>query len=395
MKCLSEELFKKISQLNARCFQKLEDLEEENKKRNVTEYIIIKYYIQEKDHKFNDLIKATNKSKEYILELVKNLGFISFKNKKPYINKEMLDRYRLLNKDFVHFLNYPNHKELTKSIENINSFMTRKNPFKNFKIILINTFESTANNALSTELVDEIILIIKEVNWAIGKYYFQELFAIYLEFYPELVGKFDRTEGTTVAEPDDVKVEGAIYEDAEQLEAEFSIDIKDLFEQNQKLIDELSESRAVSDFLSMQYDDLKTLIENQKKDSNQENFKKVFLAFNSIENNKVLDAFFIAKSTLDTLKSSGWEPSPPELKSILYIFDLFANFFNKQKLTAKFKLGEVVSITLDNVSNFEYKGKELKPGMEVLARVRTPAWYYKESLISKASLIEIKKGDNR
>jgi len=51
-----------------------------------------------------------------------------------------------------------------------------------------------------------------------------------------------------------------------------------------------------------------------------------------------------------------------------------------------------VSITLENVSDFEYKGQELKKGMEVLARVRSPAWYYKESLISKASVLEIKGG---
>jgi hypothetical protein len=30
--------------------------------------------------------------------------------------------------------------------------------------------------------------------------------------------------------------------------------------------------------------------------------------------------------------------------------------------------------------------------MEVIARVRSPAWYYKGSLISKASVLEIKDG---
>lgn len=61
----------------------------------------------------------------------------------------------------------------------------------------------------------------------------------------------------------------------------------------------------------------------------------------------------------------------------------------------KFKLGEVITITSDNVSNFEYNGQELKKGMEIFARVRSPAWYYKGSLITKASVIEIKGGENK
>ena len=72
---------------------------------------------------------------------------------------------------------------------------------------------------------------------------------------------------------------------------------------------------------------------------------------------------------------------------------LSEELFNRQNLTTNYKLGEEVSITLDIVANFEYKGQELKKGMETLVRVRSPAWYYKGSLISKASVLEIKGGE--
>ncbi len=392
MKCLSEELLNLVYELNAKCFQKLEVLDEETKERNATEYVIIKNYIQKKDYKTKDLAKVTNKPQGFIFEMVKNLGFIRFRNRKPYINKKNLDGFRSLTKDFIMFLNYPIDKELNNSIKKINSFMRKRNPFKNFKIILINAFESAENKAFSNEIVDEIKLILKNANWAICKYFFQELFSIYLELHPELIGIIVRAKKTDLHEPEDSDAEEAFDEDAEQLETEISINPRDLMEQNQKLNNELSESRAVCDFLTMQYDDLMVSMDNLKKVSSEQDFRKVFLAFNSIENNNVLDAFFIAKSTLDTLLSSGWEPFPPELKSILYIFDLFAEFFNRQTLTTNYKLGEEVLITIENIFNFEYKGQELKKGMEVLARVRSPAWYYKGSLISKASVLEIIDG---
>lgn len=392
MKCLSEELLNLVYELNAKCLQKLEVLDEETKERNATEYVIIKNYIQKKDYKTKDLAKVTNKPRGFIFEMVKNLGFIRFRNRKPYINKKNLDRFRSLIKDFIMFLNYPIDKELNNSIKKINSFMRRINPFKDFKIILINSFESAENKAFSSEIVDEIKLILKNASWAICKYFFQELFSIYLELHPELIGIIGRVKEIDLPEPKDSDTEEAFDEDAEQLEAEISINPRDLMEQNQKLNNELSESRAVCDFLTMQYDDLMVSMDNLKKVSTEQDFRKVFLAFNSIENNNVLDAFFIAKSTLDTLKSSGWEPFPPELKSILYIFDLFAEFFNRQALITNYKLGEEVLITIENISNFEYKGQELKKGMEVLARVRSPAWYYQGRLISKASVLEIKGG---
>ena len=391
MNYLSEELLNLVFELNAKCLAKLEDLDEETKKRNNGEYIIMRNYIQKNDFYTKELAKATNIPQEVVLDMVQSLGFIRFKNRRLYVQSKYLDRTRLLINDVIIFLNYPMNKKVNRSIDNVNSFMTKRNQTKNYKIILLNVFESEELLLFPIAVLNEMKVILKNANLGVCMYYFKELYEIYLKNYPELKKQSVQTEDMDLSGSDETASEEEFDDDIEHLETEISINQKDLMKQNQKLNEDLSESRAVCDFLTMQYDDLMVSMNNLKKGSSEQNFRNVFLAFNSIESNKVLDAFFIAKSTLDTLKSSGWEPSLPELKSILYIFDLFAEFFNRQNLTTNYKLGEVVSITLDNVANFEYKGQELKKGMKVLARVRSPAWYYKGSLISKASVLEIKR----
>ncbi len=392
MNYLSEELLNLVFELNAKCLAKLEDLDEETKKRNNGEYIIMRNYVQKKDFYTKKLAKATNIPREVVLDMVQSLGFIRFKNRRLYVQSKYLDRTRLFINDVIIFFNYPMNKKINRSIDNVNSFMTKRNQTKNYKIILLNVFESEELLLFPMVVLKEMKVILKNANWGVCMYYFKELYEIYLKNYPELKKQSVQTDDMDLSGSDETDSEEEFDDDIEQLETKISINQKDLIKQNQKLNEDLSESRAVCDFLTMQYDDLMVSMNNLKKVSSEENFRNVFLAFNSIENNKVLDAFFIAKSTLDTLKSSGWESSPPELKSILYIFDLFAEFFNRQSLTTNYKLGEVVSITLDNVANFEYKGQELKKGMKVLARVRSPAWYYKGSLITKASILEIKGG---
>jgi len=392
VKCLSKVLLNLTKKLNDKCLQKLEDIDEETKKRNNKEYIVMRNYIQKENFYTKDLAKATNLPQIIVREMLQSLGFVSFKNR---INIKYLDWIREFIKDFLIFFNYPLKGELNRHIENVNSFMKQSNQPKNYKIILLNALESEELLLFPQEITNEMMVIVKNASWGLIMYYFKELYESYINTFPELNYQKEKSVDGELNEPDDSVVEETFEEDAEEIESVSSLEIKTLIEQNQKLKIELNESRAVCDFLSMQYDDFKVSMENQKKISSEQNYFNVFRAFNSIENNKALDAFFIAKSTLDKLKSSGWVSSRIELKSILYIFDLFDNFFKKQNLTSKFKLGDVITITSDNVSNFEYNGQELKKGMEIFARVRSPAWYYKRSLITKASVIEIKGGENK
>ena len=378
--------------LNDKCLQKLEDIDEETKKRNNKEYIVMRNYIQKENFYTKDLAKATNLPQIIVREMLQSLGFVSFKNS---INSKYLDWIREFIKDFLIFFNYPLKGELNRHIENVNSFMKQSNQPKNYKIILLNALESEELLLFPQEITNDMMVIVKNASWGLIMYYFKELYESYINTFPELNYQKGKSVDVELNEPDDSVIEETFEEEAEEIESVSSLEIKTLIEQNQKLKIELNESRAVCDFLSMQYDDLKVSMENQKKISSEQNYFNVFRAFNSIENNKALDAFFIAKSTLDKLKSSGWVSSRIELKSILYIFDLFDNFFKKQNLTSKFKLGDVITITSDNVSNFEYNGQELKKEMEIFARVRSPAWYYKGSLITKASVIEIKGGENK
>ena len=392
MKCLSKVLLNLTKKLNDKCLQKLEDIDEETKKRNNEEYIVMRNYIQKENFYTKDLAKATNLPQIIVREMLQSLGFVSFKNR---INSKYLDWIREFIKDFLIFFNYPLKGELNRHIENVNSFMKQSNQPKNYKIILLNALESEELLLFPQEITNDMMVIVKNASWGLIMYYFKELYESYINTFPELNYQKGKSVDVELNEPDDSVIEEMFEEDAEEIESVSSLEIKTLIEQNQKLKIELNESRAVCDFLSMQYDDLKVSMENQKKISSEQNYFNVFRAFNSIENNKALDAFFIAKSTLDKLKSSGWVSSRIELKSILYIFDLFDNFFKKQNLTSKFKLGEVITITSDNVSNFEYNGQEVKEGLEIFARVRSPAWYYKGSLITKASVIEIKGGENK
>jgi len=273
---------------------------------------------------------------------------------------------------------------LNKSIRNISNFIENQKNCKEFKIALVGALESNNIIFLSQDELMNIKKIIKNASWGISMYYFKQLFAIYLELYPEI----QSIQVKSLEREEDEKEDNELNEILEEIKDD--IDIKDLIEENQKLNEELSESRAICDFLAMQYEDLKSIIEKSKKEAYDQNLIKIFRAFNSLENNKALDAFYIAKSTLDELKKSGWKPSPPELKSVLFIFDLFSEFFKRQKITTKYDLGELIKIAKDKVKNFDYKGTEIKEGMKVMVKVLSPAWYYDNNLISKANVIEIR-----
>lgn len=395
MKCLSNELLTLVKDLNVKCLQKLEESDEESKNSYRNEYIVMRNYIQKKEYYVKDLVKATNLPEMSVRQMLKNLGFVQYKNRRIFVKRNYLNWVRRFVNDFRVFFNFPNNRNLNRSITAVNSFMKKRTHFKNYKIILLNVLETEESLLFPEKLVNDMKVILKNASWGVSKYYFKELYEIYLKTYPELNKVGGISDDLEFSEPDDSDAEESLEGDAGPLEGESTINLKDILEQNQRLNDELNESRAVSDFLSMQYDDLKITTETQKQSLRDKNFSTVFRAFNAIENNNILDAFFIAKSTLDELKTSGWKPSPPELKSILYIFDLFANFFNKQQLTSKFKLGEIVKVTLETTTDIEYKGQELKAGMEVFARVKSPAWYYKNILISKANVLEIQDGGNK
>lgn len=393
MNYLSENILARIYELSDKCFKKLESLDEEFVERNINEYIIMRNYIQKQDYYLKELAKATNKPEKTVQKMVHNLGFIRFKNRRLLVNRGFLNWTRRLIKDFIVFLNYPLNETIDRSIEHVNWVMTTGTETKNYKIVLLNAFESEDLALFPKDLQSRVKEILKGSSWGMCMYYFKELYSIYTEAYPELTTQVSQSEDTDLSESEEGEIEGEFGE--EQLEAEISLDIQELYEQNQKLSSELNESRAVCDFLTMQYDDLIASTNKMRMELAEQGFKKVFLAFNSIENNKVLDTFFIAKSTLDSLKRSGWEPPSSELKSILFLFDLLGEFFNRQELTSRYKLGEEVTITPENVSNFEYKGQELKEGMKIKARVRAPAWYYKGNLLSKASVLEIKEGEKK
>ncbi|HEC37406.1 MAG TPA: hypothetical protein ENI29_04160, partial [bacterium] len=65
---MSEELLNLVFELNAKCLTKLEDLDEETKKRNNGEYIIMRNYIQKNDFYTKELAKATNIPQEVVLD---------------------------------------------------------------------------------------------------------------------------------------------------------------------------------------------------------------------------------------------------------------------------------------------------------------------------------------
>ena len=81
MKYLSEELLNLVYELNAKCLQKLEDLDEETKNKNNHEYIIMRNYVQKKGFYIKELAKITNKPERIVRDMVRNIGFIRFKNK--------------------------------------------------------------------------------------------------------------------------------------------------------------------------------------------------------------------------------------------------------------------------------------------------------------------------
>jgi len=379
-----KEIKNQITELNKRCLKKIENDTEDIQKRNSAEYIVIKNYLQKKSYHFDDLSNLTNFPQKIIIDMVKKLGFIRFKQKKLVVQSKFLRWLRIFIEDFIVFLNYPNNKKSSKSIERINFFIqNQKQHPRNFKITLAGALESKNHLFYTEEGLEEMSSIIKNGSWGLSMYYFKELYSIYLKHYPEIQSIQKESiepekEETEDVEPDDV---------LDEIEEE--IDVKELIGENEKLSEDLSESRAACDFIAMQYEDLKSKMEDIKKEAYDRILTKIFKNFNSIENNKALDAFFIAGTTLNKLKKSGWKPSPPELNSALFIFDLFSEFFKRQGLTSRYDLDELIEITLENVDDFDYKGTEIRENMKVMTKVLSPAWYLKNKKISKAKVIEI------
>jgi len=391
---LNEELLESVKELNLKCLGKLDEFEEIERERNNAEYIIILNYIQKRDFYITELANLTGFTKNMIRSMVKNLGFIRFQNRKLVNNTKFLSWIRKFIQDFVSFLNYPVQMTNDESMNYVNVFMARKRDrrISNYKTILINAIESDKLDAFSKDIVDDMRTILQNASWGLSMYYCKELYLIYQKMFPEITEKdvFNKKDDNTeIDEPD---VEEELVDDVEQIETDINYDPKILSEENQKLHDDLNESRAVCDFLTMQYDDLKKSLDTLKTSSREQNIKQIFVSFNSIENNTVLDTFFIAKSSLNDLKESGWKPSPPQLKSILFIFDLFTEFLNRQGITTRYALGEEIEITSENIINFDYTGQEIKEGKKVNAKVKSPAWYYKNEIISKARVLEVKKG---
>ncbi|MBA7708450.1 hypothetical protein ES703_117349 [subsurface metagenome] len=281
-------------------------------------------------------------------------------------------------------MNYPNNKKSSKSIEKIIYFIqNQKQHTRNFKIALVGVVESKNHLFFTGEELQEMNSIIRNASWGMSMYYFKELYSIYLKYYPEIQSIQVESIEPEKEEADNVELDDVLDEVEEE------IDVKELISENEKLSEDLSESRAACDFVAMQYEDLKSKLEDTKKETYDGILTKIFKNFNSLENNYALDAFFIAKFTLNKLKKSGWKPSPPELNSALFIFELFSEFFKRQELTSRYDIGELIEITLENVDDFNYKGTELRENMKVMTKVLSPAWYLKNKNISKANVIEI------
>jgi hypothetical protein len=282
--------------------------------------------------------------------------------------------------------------------------MENRRNSKDFKIILIGVLESGDLKAFPEGILDDMKKIISEASWGVSKFYLKNLHGIYIKYFPEILTFKPEFEDQLRLEDDDISSEESLNEANEEIlehiteesileDVKESLNYEEIIEENQKLSSDLSESRAAFDFMSMQYEDLQSQFEEYKKEENKQLLVKLFREFNSLESNKILDAFYIAKRTITELKEAGWKPSAPKLKSALFIFDLFSEFFKKKKLTTKYDLDDEIEITHDNINNFEYKGTEIIEGMKVLTKIISPAWYLGDSLISKAQVVEINKRD--
>nr|MDO8112267.1 hypothetical protein [Candidatus Sigynarchaeota archaeon] len=117
----------------------------------------------------------------------------------------------------------------------------------------------------------------------------------------------------------------------------------------------------------------------------------LFKKMNSIENSNLLNSFSLAKASLDQLRETKWVAEPAVLDSILFFYDLFSDFLKRQDAKTKFTIGQVLDITLANIDEFEYSGSEITPETITTARVKMPAWYLGEKLVTKAKIVEIKK----
>ncbi len=381
-----DDLKTQIKELNEKCHNRIKNDIEETKNRNSTEYIVIRNYLQKKSFYIEDLSELTKNTSRNITDLLKKLKFIRFKQKKLIIQHKRLNWLRRLIEDFIVFLNYPINKKSSRSIKIINYFIkNQKLDPRDFKIALAGVIEFKPENHkfFTEDELENMSSIIRNASWGMSMYYFRQLYLIYLERYPEIQSiQLDSIESEKDdkenAESDDVIAE--IEE----------IDIKELVNENEKLSEDLSESRAAFDFIAMQYEDLKSKLEESKKDVYDKVLVKIFKNFNSVENNNVLDAFFIAKFTLNKLKQSGWKPSPPELNSALYMFNLFSEFFKRQGLITRYDIEERIEIILENVDDFDYKGTDIIEGVKVKAKVLSPVWYHNDNKVSTATILATK-----
>ncbi len=375
----NENLINEIQQLNKKLCKRVQQISNESKQKFNLEYIIIKNFL-EGTH-IQDLVEIAQSPKKNIINILKSYSIIRTRGRRWFIQKKHLRWMRTFIKELILFLNYPETRELNEDLKWVNHFIENQKRSTDFRIALVGVFESNDLVSFSKDDIDEIRKFLKDTSSGLAKFYLTQLYTIIINFFPEIKTKVLIDHSEKIIE-EEIETD-EIFEEYDEA------NIKDLIDENQRLIDELGESRAICDILAMQYDDLKENMEKLQKKSYDRNLIKIFKEFNSVENNFALNAFFIAKSTLNDLKKNGWKPLNTDLKSVLFIFDLFTEFFKRQELSTKYDLGEIIEITDKNVMNFNFKGRDITKGMKIFAKVRTPAWYFKNKLISKANVIEI------
>ncbi len=380
-----KDLKNAIAKLNEKCAASIKTTDEGRKKIYEVEYVSIRNFLKKESFYARELAKITDTSPRKIREILTDLRFIRFKGKKVIVNTHRLRALRRSIIDMVSFLNYPVNKKEGKFVYYVNQVNNNKKRVNDFKIILVGMLEADGHSFLSELELDKTKDIVKFASWGLAQYYFKELFSIYVRHFPELWSIKAEEEEEREEEKEDSEPEEIL----DGLDEE--ININDVISENHDLRESLNESRAASDFLAMQNEDLKRKIEKIQQKARDQNILKVFKDFNSLENNQALDAFFIASYSLNKLKKSGWKPTNPDINSSLFIFDLFSNFFAKQNLSTKYEIDQLLEITPKNVAEFEYKGTELKEGMKTTAKVLAPAWFYKNNQISKAKIVEVRK----
>jgi len=288
---------------------------------------------------------------------------------------------RIFIRDVADFFNYPLYKEKRVNYWRMVNFLHRAKSRADFKNVLVGLVELGKVRAFSQALLNEIKATAEIATSGHCKYIFQQFVSIYEEEFPEI-----KISNRTEDSDDSTQEKG---EETADIEEGPEIDLKELLEQNTSLKNRLDEALANADYLDLQMDNLQSRFKEYSNKVESEAKLNLFKNLNSIENSCLLNAFYQAKRVLDQLRASGWTPDPPTLESSLFFYDLFADFLKKEDVTTKFSTGDILEITLGNINDFEYNGSEMTPETIVKARVKTPAWYLKDKVISKAKIVEI------